>query len=420
MAEESLQERNERALNATSTDELEELAEDEDEDVRLRVARNANTPASVLEQLAADENWQVRFNVAENMNTPLSVLEKLAEDDERDIRNYVSKNENTSVSALEKLADDKDDYLRINVAEHKNTSVSVLEKLAVDENWQVREKVAEHKNTSVSLLEKLGNDEEQAVRYWVAQNENTPVSVLEKLAGDEEEDIRQQVAENKSTPVSVLQKMGMSKDSTRNEQDTVSNKYELTMGRIGGEVVVGSITKEQYDYWVNKNDDEIYQHFLEDDIEESEVPSDAWIGNRWFEMDNVEHLNGCELSIANSINVWSTGNERTCVFECDLDEGTLEKEEVKIQLNEVNFKELKEGYYFMYHPLEKGGLTIEIATENEFDPKMLTLICTEFVMPNKKGCFISSVDYEGGDVIEGDGFCDGDFTDTHWVEFFKV
>ena len=78
--------------------------------------------------------------------------------------------------------------------------------------------------------------------------------------------------------------MGTSKDSTRNEQDTVNNKYDLTMGRIGGEVVVGSITKEQYDYWVNKNDDEIYQHFLEDDIEESEVPSDAWIGNRWFEI----------------------------------------------------------------------------------------------------------------------------------------
>ena len=88
----------------------------------------------------------------------------------------------------------------------------------------------------------------------------------------------------------MMEKMDMSEDSTRNEQDTVINKYELTLGRIGGEVVVGSITKEQYDYWVNKNDDEIYQHLLEDDIEESEVPSDAWIGNRWFEMDNVEHL----------------------------------------------------------------------------------------------------------------------------------
>ena len=325
----------------------------------------------------------------------------------------------TSSEELKKLSEDDESYVRSIVSENLNTPSSVLEKLADDDDYSVRYGVAQNKNTPVSVLKKLANDDDYFVRNGVAENNNIPVLLLEKLA-DDEESVRRRVAENKNTPVSVLEKMGMSEDSTRNEQDTVNNKYELTMGRIGGEVVVGSITKEQYDYWVNKNDDEIYQHFLEDDIEESEVPSDAWIGNRWFEMDNVEHLNGCELSIANSINVWSTGNERTCVFECDLDEGTLEKEEVKIQLNEVNFKELKEGYYFMYHPLEKGGLTIEIATENEFDPKMLTLICTEFVMPNKKGCFISSVDYEGGDVIEGDGFCDGDFTDTHWVEFFKV
>jgi len=394
MAEESLQERNERALNATSTDELEELAEDEDEDVRLRVARNANTPASVLEQLAADENWQVRFNVAENMNTPLSVLEKLAEDDERDIRNYVAKNENTSVSILEKLADDKDDYLRINVAEHKNTSVSVLEKLAVDENWQVREKVAEHKNTSVLVLEKLAEDENEYVREAVATNADTPASVLEKL--------------------------GMSEDSTSDEQDVGKKKYEVTLNGIGGEVVVGSITKEQYDYWVGKNDSDIYQHFLEDDIEDSEVPSEAWIGNRWFEMDNIEHLNGCELSNVNNIDVLIDGNERSLVFECNLGKESIKGKGIKIELNKVDWKGLEKGYYFLYQPLEKGGLTIQIETENEFDPKMLTLICTEFVMPNKKGCFISSVDYEGGDVIEGDGFCDGDFTDTHWVEFFKV
>ena len=214
--------------------------------------------------------------------------------------------------------------------------------------------------------------------------------------------------------------MGTSKDSTRNEQDTVNNKYDLTMGRIGGEVVVGSITKEQYDYWVNKNDDEIYQHFLEDDIEDSEVPSEAWIGNRWFEMDNIEHLNGCELSNVNNIDVLIDGNERSLVFECNLGKESIKGIGIKIELNKVDWKGLEKGYYFLYQPLEKGGLTIQIETENEFDPKMLTLICTEFVMPNKKGCFISSVDYEGGDVIEGDGFCDGDFTDTHWVEFFKV
>ena len=137
-------------------------------------------------------------------------------------------------------------------------------------------------------------------------------------------------------------------------------------------------------------------------------------------MDNVEHLNGCELSIDNKIEVWFDGNERSCVFECDLDKGILEKEGVKIRLDGVNFKELKEGYYFLYHPIERGGLTIEIETESDFDPIKLTLVGTELVMPKNKGIYISSVDYEGGNVIEGDGFGDGVFTDTHWVEFFKV
>jgi len=368
MTELELELREQMAENSSSAEELEELAEDDEDYVRILVAENSNTPSSILEKLAEDDNTSVRSGVAGNSNTPSSILEKLAEDDD----------------------------------------------------FGVRYGVAQNNNTPDSLLEKLGNDEEQAVRYWVAQNENTPVSVLEKLAGDEEEDIRQQVAENKSTPVSVLQKMGISKDSSSDEQKTEKNKYELSMVRIGGEVVVGSITKEQYDYWHNKSDEEISQHFLEDDIEESEVPSDAWIGNRWFEMDNVEHLNGCELSIANKIEVWFDGNERSCIFECDLDEGILEQEGVKIRLDAVNFKDFEKGYYFLYHPIEKGGLTIEIETDSDFDPKKLTLVGTKLVMPKNKGIYISSLDYEGGNVIEGDGFGDGDFTETHWVEFFKV
>ncbi len=340
---------------------------------------------------------------------------------EENVELRVEKARNSTLSEeLKKLSEDAESYVRSLVSENTNTASSVLEKLADDDDYSVRYGVAQNKNTPVSVLKKLADDDDYFVRNGVAENNNIPVLLLEKLADDGEESVRRRVAENKNTPVSVLEKMGMSEDSTRNEQNSVNNKYELTMGRIGGEVVVGSITKEQYDYWVNKNDEEIYQHFLEDDIEESEVPSDAWIGNRWFEMDNVEHLNGCELSIANNIEVWVEGNERSCVFECDLGENKLKKGGITIKLNKINWKELEEGYYFLYHPLEKGGLTIEIETENEFNSKMLTLICTEFVMPNKKGSFISSVDYEGGNVIEGDGFCDGDFTDTHWVEFFKV
>ena len=381
MAEESLQERNERALNATSTDELEKLAEDEDEDVRLRVARNANTPASVLEQLAADENWQVRFNVAENMNTPLSVLEKLAEDDERDIRNYVAKNENTSVSILEKLADDKDDYLRINVAEHKNTSVSVLEKLAVDENWQVREKVAQNNNTPVSLLEKLGNDEEQAVRYWVAQNENTPVSVLEKLAGDEEEDIRQQVAENKSTPVSVLQKMGMSKDST-----SMENKIIYRITGDGGEQKLVTITKNQFDYFSDKDAEFIREDAL---FQSVDVPSELSL-EEWSSVFGELDISG--FTFGSSYLEINYNSEFKKIL---LNKTELKKIGVAYEIKKINLKDFakkNETRYFLLGELtETGELNSEFQTQAAFNVKKLKISTTSF----NDWEIISEISYDG-------------------------
>ena len=342
------------------------------------------------------------------------MVEESVESREEKARNSASSEE------LKKLSQDEDSYVRSLVSNNSNTPSSVLELMVKDDDYSVRYGVAQNENTPVPVLEELANDNDYLVRNGVAENNNTPVLLLEKLAEDPEESVRRRVLENENTPVSVLKKMGASEDSASDELSTENNIYEISMVRIGGEVVVGSITKEQYDYWHNKSDEEIYQHFLEDDIEESEVPSDAWIGNRWFEMDNVEHLNGCELSIANKIEVWFDGNERSCIFECDLDEGILEQEGVKIRLDEVNFKDFEKGYYFLYHPIEKGGLNIEINSEDDFDPKKLTLLGTELEMPKNKGIYISSVDYEGGNVIEGDGFGDGDFNDTHWVEFFKV
>ena len=381
MAEESLQERNERALNATSTDELEKLAEDEDEDVRLRVARNANTPASVLEQLAADENWQVRFNVAENMNTPLSVLEKLAEDDERDIRNYVAKNENTSVSILEKLADDKDDYLRINVAEHKNTSVLVLEKLAADENWQVREKVAQNNNTPVSLLEKLGNDEEQAVRYWVAQNENTPVSVLEKLAGDEEEDIRQQVAENKSTPVSVLERMGMIKDST-----SMENKIIYRITGDGGEQKLVTITKNQFDYFSDKDAEFIREDAL---FQSVDVPSELSL-EEWISVFGELDISGFTFGSSYLEINYNSEFKKILLNKTELKKIGAAYENKKINLKD--FSEKNETRYFLLGELtETGELNSEFQTQAAFNVKKLKISTTSF----NDWEIISEISYDG-------------------------
>jgi hypothetical protein len=58
------------------------LADDEDEVVRMSVARNPNTPIDALIKLAnTDESIVVRSEVASNPSTPSDVLAKLAEDD---------------------------------------------------------------------------------------------------------------------------------------------------------------------------------------------------------------------------------------------------------------------------------------------------------------------------------------------------
>lgn len=44
--------------------------------MRASVAENSNTPISVLEELAEDDNDNVRKAVAENPNTPAYILEK--------------------------------------------------------------------------------------------------------------------------------------------------------------------------------------------------------------------------------------------------------------------------------------------------------------------------------------------------------
>ena len=123
--------------NNASPEMIEELAEDEDFEVRQEVAEHPNTPAEVLRKLAEDENWEVRREVARNPRTPAEVFMKLAEDGDKYVKEAVTNNPNTPVEALRKLAGDGDKYVREGVAKNPRTPVEVLRKLAEDENWVV-------------------------------------------------------------------------------------------------------------------------------------------------------------------------------------------------------------------------------------------------------------------------------------------
>ena len=170
MAKESVEEREERAINSTSPEELEKLAEDVDVDVRYAVAENANTPVSALEKLAEDEDEDVHENVAGNTSTPASLLEKLAEQDDMRMREVVAGNANTPVSLLEKFAEDDNEDVRSSVGWNNNTPVPILEKLAEDENEDVRGEVSKNTNAPV---EKKAEEDDKVTALQLASMKKT-------------------------------------------------------------------------------------------------------------------------------------------------------------------------------------------------------------------------------------------------------
>ena len=190
--------------NNASPEMIEELAENEDWQVRKEVANNPKAPAEVLRKLVEDENKSVKYKVINNPSTPVDILKKLADDKDKGVRKEVTKNPSIPVVILKKLAEDEDASVREKVAMNPRTPAEFLKKLAEDEDWYVRYEATRNLSTPVDILRKLAEDEEWHVRYEVAINPNTPVDILRKLAEDKNSAVRQGVAKNPNTPAEAF------------------------------------------------------------------------------------------------------------------------------------------------------------------------------------------------------------------------
>ncbi len=61
---------------------------------KVQAAQNPGTSTEVLEELANDKSWSIRSHVAENPNTPLETLQQLATDKDCSVRYFVTQNPN--------------------------------------------------------------------------------------------------------------------------------------------------------------------------------------------------------------------------------------------------------------------------------------------------------------------------------------
>ena len=76
-----------------------------------------------------------------------------------------------------------------------------------------------------------------------------------------------------------------------------NNKVSINISGYGGECVIGSISKEQYDYWKAMDNSELadYAQGSEEYVSENKIPKDMDFleGDYWFDCDNIAHVYGC-------------------------------------------------------------------------------------------------------------------------------
>jgi hypothetical protein len=145
--------------------------------------------------------------------------------------------------------------------------------------------------------------------------------------------------------------------------------FKVEFGRYGGEVAMGEITKEQFEYWEGK-EEEFAEHMASvdwgDDKEDDGTPSEAKFTKPFYEYEDICHTSGPELS----------DGQTMTIIEVDKDGQPLQDEEGNFlddrQVDMKDFKKLgvkvkcvaehnsgskscKDKYYMFGQYFNKGG-----------------------------------------------------------------
>ena len=150
------------------------------------------------------------------------------------------------------------------------------------------------------------------------------------------------------------------------------HKFDISLQGYGGEIVLGAIDEQQYQFWRDRDDLEEFAYDWDGDID---VPEDMKIFNPgdWHECDNLAHENGCEFDSTCMIRVHDQdGNE---VFSCALSYGELEAQGVFVEgidSNEYRVSyDSEHKYYFFGQNFEKGCFQTYTIEDYKFDPRKL-------------------------------------------------
>lgn len=192
-------------------------------------------------------------------------------------------------------------------------------------------------------------------------------------------------------------------DSSEQEDDEIvisteaidcGGSFEISIFGRGGELVVGQISKECFEYWNSRESEELDEH-LGNDGENVDVPSECSL-REWTDQDGIAHCNGPEFDTGETrISVTNASGEEIWQAKCDsesLNEGGIQVEcESSIEIHE-----LTPGFYFCGKAYEKGSFYSATYESQVFDPTKL-----KFVTRNVNGWNLLDEAYYDDEPLAG-------------------
>lgn len=163
-------------------------------------------------------------------------------------------------------------------------------------------------------------------------------------------------------------------------------KYTFLISKYGGEVAMGIISPEQYEYWYARSDEELKDYVMgwqTDQYEkEHNVPLKARMHN-WFEYEDIHHSNGAEIADSQQLFIEEYDSNDILLKKWDpinLDAETRDKMGIKLsdfESFDSNHKSLENKNYFWGRAVNEGSwYTNKISFNENIDIGKLTLNCS--------------------------------------------
>lgn len=170
--------------------------------------------------------------------------------------------------------------------------------------------------------------------------------------------------------------------------------FTIEINGWGGEMVLGKVTKEAFEHWSTKDQDDegLSSHLFWDatsDEDGNDVtdPDDLRFLGEWYEIDHIDHTNGAFEDMCHVLVKDEDGNE---VWSTD--EPAIESTSYS------NPEDQDPGYYFKGWTSEKGNFFYADVSIDKFEPEKLKLYATEI----DGDVIIDSVEYDG-EELENEG-----------------